>query len=370
MNSLEPEDQLSAVLSNFWEEIFPKVEAYAIPIILERIKSWVGEQPDLTAALCSSVIQAASVPEGSTQEASQFNEKADKKTLESAVDQIVQKELIESWQSSSAVSHLNTVKTAILEYDRRDSLLILYIQILQRGKVAVSKSPEQAVLISTGLAKIEHDHLKVANAVYAKIFDLTWVEQQLPGITKPVAIISSAAAGKRLFQGSTLYSKIAAVAFGLVVLGAAISSYLREPSSQASSQAMAIPNAVLNSDSKLISSAPKEEKALAPLEGALEDAVSSNTAEKAGAIASDRSLFDKGAEHAQNSRWVPMMREFCNLSEDSTYFAPAEKRLAQWVELYEEDVEIAHDIVAQEQDGPCPIAKNVLDSSDVAPEIN
>jgi hypothetical protein len=361
MNSLEPEDKLSAVLSSFWEEIFPKVEAYAIPIILERIQSWVGDQPELAAALCSSVIQAASV-----QENSQFKEKSDKKTLELAVDQIVQKELIESWQSSSVASHLNTIKTVLLAYDRRDSLLILYIQILQRGKIPLSKSPEQSVLISSGLAKIEHEHLKVANPIYAKIFDLDWIEQQLPGITKPVAIVSSATAGKGLFGGSKSYAKIAAVAFGLIVLGAAISSYLREPNGQA----MARPNAVLNSGSKLISSVPKEEKILTPVEGA----VTSNTAEKigvdGGATTSDRSRFDNGAEHAQNSRWVPMMREFCSLSEDSTYFAPAEKRLAQWVELYEEDVEMAHDIVAQEQEGPCPIAKNVLDSSVVAPDVN
>lgn len=34
MNSSKPEDKFLAVLSIFWEEILPKVDAYAIPIVI------------------------------------------------------------------------------------------------------------------------------------------------------------------------------------------------------------------------------------------------------------------------------------------------------------------------------------------------
>jgi hypothetical protein len=369
MNLLEPEDNLSAVLSSFWEEIFPKVEAYTIPIILERVKFWVGDQPEMTESLCSYIVQ----------EAAQFTSQTGDKEAKLAVDKIVQKELVDGWENSFSASHLNAVKTALLEYDRRDSLLILYIQVLQRGEVPVSKSPEQAVLLDSGLVKIDGDCLKMTNAIYAKVFDLDWVEQQLPGITKPVSVVDETA-NKRLFSGSlgsNLSVKIAAAVFGLAVLSTAIFSYTvfsytKEPGREA----IAMPNALLRSSSEAdspnssSSENPSSEnpssknfglrQASSSFEQPLTSAADGATEVATIETSPDRALFDNGAEHAQNSRWVPMMRDFCALSEESAYFAPAQKRLELWAELYIEDIEMARDIVAQEQAGPCTIANNVL----------
>ncbi len=349
MNSLEPEDKLSAVLSSFWEEIFPKVESYTIPIILKRIQSWVGEQPEMTEALCSCIVQHAA----------HFDGKSNETEVKSVVDQIIQSEFVENWQNSAAAFHLHSIQTTLLEFDPRDSLLILYIQILQRGTMPLSNSPEQSNLVNSGLVNIEDNHLKVANLAYAKVFDLDWVEQQLPGITKPFVIVDLAKKKGGLFSAK-LYSQIAAVAFGLIILGAAISSYIREPNGQA----IAKSNAVLNPSSRLTNTVSKDAKPSVTMGSAAEgDLNKQSEIPLEAAATTDRTLFDEGSEHAQNSRWVPMMRDFCKLSEDSVYFAPAEKRLEQWVNLYPDDIKMAQDIVAQEQKSSCSVVKDAIEKN-------
>ncbi len=335
MNSSKLEDNLSVALSSFWEEMVPKVDAHAIPIVLERIQEWVGEQPEMTKALCDYVIQyAAQIDEGDA---------------EAIVDLIVQKEIVENWQNSLAAPHLNKIKSALLDYSRSDSLLISYIQILQQGKITPNNSPEQAVLLRSGLAKMNRGKLEVDNDLYAKVFSLEWVEQQLPGITKPVVIVSTAANG-RFSASSRLYSKLAIAVCGLAVLGAAISFYTKEPSSQV----MATPNAIQKSE------VPNSAVDSVSLGSQSTDAGVNNEAK-----AADRALFDDGEEHAKNSRWVPMMRDFCSLSAESSYFAPAEKRLEQWAGLYQEDIQMASDIVTKEKGDTCSIAQDALDAAAV-----
>lgn len=336
MNSSKPKDELSAVLSSLGEEGSPEIDAHAIPIVLERIQEWAGEQPELTKALYDYAVQYAS----------QINAG----DAEAIVDLIVHKEIIENWQSSLAAPHLNKIKAALLDYSRRDSLLISYIQILQRGKVPSNNSPEQAALLRSGLAKMSRGKLKVANDLYAKVFNLSWVEQQQPGITKPVVIISTAA-NRQLFSFSGLYPKIAIAACALVMLGVAISAYRRE----SVGQAIAIPNAMLSSGASLAGS---ESESGAGLNAARSK--SGTNAAESSVVALDRALFDSGTEHAQNSRWVPMMREFCDLSPESLYFAPAEKRLEQWAGLYKEDIQMARDIVVNEEGRSCNIAQTAL----------
>lgn len=319
MNASKPEDQLSAVLSRFWEEILPQVEAYAIPIILGRIQEWVGDQLEMTEVLCTYAVRYASqLKEGDAG---------------AVVDLIVQEEITESWQKSLAAPHLHKIETTLLNYGRRDSLLILYIQILQRGKVPLENSPEQAVLLRSGLAKANRGKLEVANSLYAKVFDLDWVERQLPGITKPIAIVSTAVADSQFAWRAKLSPNVAIAACGLAGLGAAIFFYMKETGTQA----IATPNSLLNPGVALTTS----------------------EATKPSSRAFDRKFFDDGTEHARNSRWVSMMRDFCSIPVDSTYFAPAKKRLEQWAELYQEDILMARDIVMKEEKRSCDIAQNV-----------
>ncbi|KPQ34234.1 MAG: hypothetical protein HLUCCA11_15910 [Phormidesmis priestleyi Ana] len=324
MKTLKSQDSHSAVLSSCWEEIFPKVDAYAVPIIVERIQDWVGQQPELTKVLCDYAVRYA--PHMKEREA------------EDIVDWIVKQEILADWQSSRAADHLRTIERSLLSYDRRDSLLLAYLRLLQKGKVPLNNSPEQSALLASGLAATKRGRLTIACSLYAEVFNVNWVEAQLPGITKPVAIVSSTDSSNRPSPVAKLYSKIAIVACGLAVLGAAISSYVKESGGEAlaTGDGFVATQAVLSEASTLST----------PL----------STPNVASAVMSDRALFDNGIEHAQNSRWVSMMREFCDLPQDSTYFAPAEKRLAQWLALYKEDIEIARDIVVKEKGGSCAIA--------------
>ncbi|MGB3300577.1 MAG: hypothetical protein WBA76_20120 [Phormidesmis sp.] len=320
MNASKPEDQLSAVLSSFWEEILPKVEAYAIPIILGRIQEWVGDQLEMTEVLCTYAVRYAA----------QLKEE----DAGVVVDLIVQEEITESWQKSLAASHLHKIETTLLDYGRRDSLLILYIQILQRGKVPLKNSPEQAVLLRSGLAKANRGNLEVANSLYAKVFDLDWAERQLPGITKPIAIVSTAAADSQFDWRAKLSPQVAIAACGLAGLVAAIFFYTKETDTQA----IATPNSLRNPGAALTTS----EATIRPSSRAF-----------------DRKFFDDGTEHAKNSRWISMMRDFCSIPVDSTYFAPAQKRLEQWAELYQEDILTARDIVMKEEKRSCDVVQNV-----------
>ncbi len=314
------------------------MDALAIPVVLERIQYWVGEQADLTSLLCDYAIQ--------------YESQITNSNAKTTVDTIVQQKIVEDWENSQAAPHLNRVKQTLLSYDRKDSLLIAYIRVLQQGEVPADNSSEQFVLLRSGIVEIERGSLKVANPLYAQVFDASWVERQLPGITKPVVIVSSKKPSTSPSSMSKLYSKLAIAACGLAVIGAAIASYMEESGREAI--AIDSANDSLLSEPALVQPSPSVDEA-SELSAATTPAQQSLTADKA--------LFDNGEEHAKNSRWVFMMREFCQLSLGSTYFAPAEKHLEQWIELYTEDILIAKNVVEQEQGKSCTIAEIAIESA-------
>lgn len=338
-------DQLSLVLSDFWEQLFPKVQdTDAIPKITQRIESWVGQQPRMTEVLCNYVLKYAS----------QINET----DAGGIVDRIVQRDILGDWENSDASVHLNKIAAAITAYEQKDILLLLYMQILQRGSVVARKSPEQEALLSSGLVIEKDRKLRVANRLYAKIFDTAWIEQQLPGITRPVAIIENAAErNKRPSLTAGLYSKLAVSVCCLAVLGASVSAYLKEASSQS---ALATQDSTEVVEPTSVSGAAADtstETAASTVPDAAPNAATEETVE-----VSDKALYDKGIEHATNGRWLPMTREFCALSESSTYFWTAEKQLEQWLELYPEDIEIAKSTFEKETGATCPILTKAIEN--------
>lgn len=180
-------NQPLTALSEFWEEMFPKADACIVPAMLKRIQFWVGEQPVLTAAICDVIIEQVSPARETLLMGSVATLGMSESEADALVDSIVQKDIVESWKTSSATNavaqHFEEISTILLSYDRRDSLLILYLQILQRDQVPANGSFEQAVLLRSGLITVRQGLLKVTVPIYAEIFDLKWIEQQLPGIT-------------------------------------------------------------------------------------------------------------------------------------------------------------------------------------------
>lgn len=360
-NSSQPQSNLSEVLSNFWDQMLLKLDADDISAALKRIEKWTNNQPELTSALCEYAIQYADESDGKRADGA----------IGEAIDRLVQQRIVEGWEDSSLAPHFNKIRQTLLSHDRRDSLLIEYIRIFQRGKVPANNTSEQFVLLRSGLVEIARGNLRIANPIYAKVFDLSWVEQQLPGITKPVAIISPKATDNSPSSLSKLYSKIAIAACGVALLGAAVSSYMKESGGQAI--AISEPNSQpLVDGTSVIAPAPVASElptaatlepansatgsaaVPATLNGAEESAGVSATS--TGDMAAQKAFFDNGEEHAKNSRWVLMMRQFCSLSPNAIYYAPAQKHLAQWGTLYPEDIKIAKDIVIQENAGECVIA--------------
>ncbi|MEL6259995.1 MAG: hypothetical protein AAFR12_02930 [Cyanobacteria bacterium J06626_6] len=252
-----------------------------------------------------------------------------------------------------AASHLNKIEMALRDYEKRDVLLLLYMQILQRGSVSAEKNPEQEVLLSSGLVTEDGGKLKITNRLYAKVFDLAWVEKQLPGITRPVTIVKSQPTGDRkLSFASALYPKIAVAACFLAVAGAALTAHLRAANTQA---ALATQDEIAISEP--VDSAPAASPSSASPSSASPSSASPLIVSDE---AAERSLFDKGVEHATNGRWLPMAREFCRLPKSSTYYMPAQKQIEKWVELYHDDIEIARDTFTQEQDRSCGIMTDGL----------
>ena len=345
MSSPNRHDKLSTVLATFWEEISPKVDAYAIPAVQSRIAEWAGSSPELTEVLCQCAVQyATQLSEGE---------------VESALDKVIRQEILRDWESSLAAPHLSAVQDVILRHDRRDSVLITYIQILQRGSVKADGSPEQGTLLESGVVEATDGRIRVANKLYAEVFDLDWVEQQIPGITKPVTIISSRSGGSSASPSASakLYSKWAIAACGVAVIGAAISSYIRE----SGGEAQAIPERLSESAALVEAESGAETGSVeAEAAGASGSESAAVNVTETSARRSDRELFDIGEEHAKNSRWVLMMRAFCDISPESVYFASAQKDLARWKELYPDDLDIAVKVVSAEEGGQCSVANSIF----------
>jgi hypothetical protein len=340
MNLGQPRAQNSAVLADFKEELFSRINDFAAATdILDKIREWAGEQFFMTYLLLGYVIKYSSeIVEG--KEAA-------------IVDRIVQQKVVEDWENNTAAAHLKEIRNAVLSYGKLDSLLILYLQILQRGTVPVGSSKEQEALLRSGLVIINNGKLKIANAVYAKIFDLAWVEQQLPGITRPVAIVPYVAKPTKTasFKRSSI---IAIAACTLAILAGGIFTYFKSTEGQAIASRSSDRLAENRSESAGVANAR-------PAQSSYDSQSANLQLFNTDPYAHYKDLFDNGLSHGQSGRWLPMLREFCSISKGSTYYAPAQRQLEQWIRLYPEDIQTALDVVAFEKDNNCSIIEGVLE---------
>lgn len=341
MNEQSHRQKTSFTLDVFQKELSAKV-SNATPIpesavaeVLERIQDWTNEEPFLTRVVCDFVVRYAA----------QVNDE----DADLLVDQIIREEILDDWENNAAAIHLQRIRQTLLDYDRKDSLLILYIKILQRGKVREDSSPEQAVLLSSGLVSSVRGKLRVTNLIYQKIFDIDWVEAQLPGITKPVTIVSKRTRAAQSLAAVRLPLKIAAAAGVLVLLTTLVSNTLRPSNGPSNGRALATQSEGRNPD--------------VVATGDVADRAGDRLIETASRLAkTDKELFDNGMGHGQNGRWVPMLREFCALEAQSVYFAPAKAQLEQWQPLFTEGLDVALKTMTYEslrEGDTCAIAQTI-----------
>ncbi|MDJ0620558.1 MAG: AAA-like domain-containing protein, partial [Calothrix sp. MO_192.B10] len=133
--------------------------------VVKKILNWTGGQPFLTQKLCHI--------------ASKYN-RDDCIISSGLISEIVQKNMIENWESQDEPEHLKTIRDRILRNEQKAGrLLVIYQEILQKGEVFADGSLEQTDLRLSGLVVQEQGKLRVYNRIYEQVFNKIWVEKQL-----------------------------------------------------------------------------------------------------------------------------------------------------------------------------------------------
>lgn len=183
---------------------------------LDRILDWTNGQPFLTQKLCQLIVE--------NQQNTRFTEqKAESVNSADLVDRLVQSRIIHNWKAQDNPEHLRTIRDRIERNDQRAArMLTVYQQILQSDRsptfqkqrlktagVKADDSREQIELLLSGLVVQEQGYLQVRCLIYEKIFNLTWIEQQLAAL-RPYSealnawVASSQTDHSRLLRGQSL----------------------------------------------------------------------------------------------------------------------------------------------------------------------
>lgn len=134
--------------------------------VLREVLNWTGGQPFLTQKLCRLLVTASSpIP---------ANEEAQR------VEELVQKHIIENWESQDEPEHLRTIRDRILRHrTQSERLLKLYQKILLRGGITFKNCPEHRELRLSGLVVKQQGNLRVYNRIYKSVFNRNWLIQEL-----------------------------------------------------------------------------------------------------------------------------------------------------------------------------------------------
>ena len=137
--------------------------------VLTQILDWTGGQPFLTQKLCYLLVKQQ-----------KFVRANDERNT---IDRLVKTELIVDWESKDNPPHFKTISTRLTANETRSgSLLGLYQQILNHQAIAIANRLEGQELQLSGIAIEFGDRLKVANPIYAAIFNPIWVDKQLANL--------------------------------------------------------------------------------------------------------------------------------------------------------------------------------------------
>ncbi len=142
--------------------------------VMKQILDWTGGQPFLTQKLCNLITNF---------KISDYNLDLAKGYEEFWLDNIVNEYIIKNWESQDEPEHLRTIRDRLLYNQQLVSRLLgIYQQILQGVEVQTDDSREQIELLLSGLVVKQAGLLTVKNRIYAKVFNLDWVEKQLANL--------------------------------------------------------------------------------------------------------------------------------------------------------------------------------------------
>ena len=125
---------------------------------LAEILYWTAGQPFLTQKICKLIIE---------------------KKL--GVVEVVEKYIIKNWQTNDEPEHLRTIHDRLRYGNPEQTICLLgwYRDILQKKAVFLDDPVARIELRLSGLVVERHGKLEVNNPVYAKVFNLAWVDEQL-----------------------------------------------------------------------------------------------------------------------------------------------------------------------------------------------
>ena len=141
--------------------------------VLKEILAWTGGQPFLTQKLCELVRK------------SNRDAISDVLTIPRSsevfwLEQLVQKHIIEGWETRDELEHLRMIRDRLLSNRQRAGCwLELYQQILQQGGLIADEGPEQMELLLSGLVVKQQGQVRVYNRIYAEVFNQAWIRKQL-----------------------------------------------------------------------------------------------------------------------------------------------------------------------------------------------
>jgi WD40 repeat protein len=149
-------------------------------VVLAEVLTWTGGQPFLTQKVCRLIL---ALPDRIVAECE----------LE-MVESLIRSKVIETWEAQDEPEHLKTIRDRMLRSGQRSGRLLgLYQQILVKDGTGIpaDDSPEQMELRLTGLVVKRDGRLRLANRIYAKVFDQEWLEQSLATL-RPYAVTLNA----------------------------------------------------------------------------------------------------------------------------------------------------------------------------------
>lgn len=129
--------------------------------VIAEILFWTGGQPFLTQKLCQLVRE-------------KYREVGD-------TNEIIEQYVIDDWEVKDEPEHLKTIRDRICYRDSVMTirLLALYREILQNKVVKIDRSREQMELRLSGLVVAREGKLTVNNPLYARVFDIAWIDNCL-----------------------------------------------------------------------------------------------------------------------------------------------------------------------------------------------
>jgi cytoskeletal protein RodZ len=132
--------------------------------LLKEIIDWTGGQPFLTQKVCNLLC---------------------KFPLKGDLTALIQTFVINNWEAQDIPQHFKTIRDRILSNTEQQPAALLGVvqQILQSSKdltgLKADNSNLQMALCLTGLVVKRQGVLQIYNPIYAEIFNLAWVEQEL-----------------------------------------------------------------------------------------------------------------------------------------------------------------------------------------------